>query len=162
MHPSYGTYQKPELIAHEVRRLRAILEEENIQQSAIGSRMHYLRWEQPMTLQACNDAGMVYDTTLGYADHPGFRCGTCYEYPAFNPVTKQKLQLRVRPLIAMDCSVIDDAYLGLGITCAAMRKFLELKDKCRNVNGCFTLLWHNSFFAADEELKTIYAEILEA
>jgi len=37
-------------------------------------------------LRAWADAGMDYDSTLSYADRPGFRCGTCSEYPAFDPV----------------------------------------------------------------------------
>lgn len=147
LHPSYGTYQKPELIAQEVQRLRTILADKNIQQNGIGGRMHYLRWEQPTTLQALSDAGMAYDSTLSYADRPGFRCGTCFEYPAFNPVTQQTLPLRVRPLIAMECSVIDDNYLGMGYTDDALQKFKQLKENCKKVEGCFTLLWHNSHFS---------------
>ncbi|WP_187312920.1 hypothetical protein [Candidatus Williamhamiltonella defendens] len=48
--------------------------------------MHHLRREHPTTLQAWNDACMDYYHTLGYADQPGFRCGTCFAYPAFNPL----------------------------------------------------------------------------
>lgn len=144
LHPSYGTYQKPELIAQEARRLRAILSEENIQQNVIGGRMHYLRWEQPTTLRAWADAGMDYDSTMSYADRPGFRCGTCFEYPAFDPVAGEPLSLRVRPLVAMECSVIDVCYSGLGTGKAAQAKFAQLKNACRAVNGCFSVLWHNS------------------
>ena len=32
--------------------------------------MHYLRWENTTTLQAWDEAGMNYDSTLGYADQP--------------------------------------------------------------------------------------------
>lgn len=161
LHPSYGTYQKPDLIAQEARRLRAVLAEEDIQQNAIGGRMHYLRWEQPTTLQAWDDAGMAYDSTLGYADRPGFRCGTCFEYSAFNPQSQQRLSLRIRPLIAMECTVIDEVYLGLGNTQRAENKFLELKAKCRMLGGCFTTLWHNSFFANKVGLKEVYQRIVE-
>lgn len=146
LHPSYGTYQKPELIKQEADRLRQTMKQAGIPQKKIGGRMHYLRWEHPFTLQAWNDAGMAYDTTLGYADSPGFRCGTCHEYPAFNTVSQQPLQIRIRPLIAMECTVIADRYLGLGTTAEAESKFLELKERCRKVQGCFTLLWHNSQF----------------
>ena len=144
LHPSYGSYQKPELIAQEAQRLRAVLAEENIHQDVLGGRMHYLRWEQPTTLRAWADAGMDYDSTLSYADRPGFRCGTCFEYPAFDPVAGEVLKLRVRPLVVMECSVIDACYLGLGTGDAAKAKFAQLKTACRAVNGCFTVLWHNS------------------
>lgn len=159
LHPSYGTYQKPELIALEAHRLRAILAEENIQQNEIGGRMHYLRWEQPTTLRAWADAGMDYDSTLSYADRPGFRCGTCFEYPAFDPVGDEALKLRVRPLIVMESSVIDASYLGLGAGEAAQMKFAQLKDACRAVKGSFTVLWHNSALT-DQINRNIYIGLL--
>lgn len=147
LHPSYGTYLEPKRLKQEAQRLRQAMQQTGIKQAEIGGRMHYLRWQQPITLQAWSDAGMAYDSTLSYADRPGFRCGTCHEYPAFNPVTQKPLEIRIRPLIAMECTVIDDAYLGLGETKAAQEKFLKLKDQCRKVGGCFTLLWHNSYLA---------------
>lgn len=147
LHPSYNSFQSPEVIKHEANRLRNIMQEEGIVQSNLGGRMHYLRWEHPTTLQAWNDADMSYDSTLGYADLPGFRCGTCFEYPGFNPITQDRLNIRVRPLIVMDCTIVSDRYLGLGYNKKAEYKVLELKNKCRKVSGCFTFLWHNSFFA---------------
>ncbi len=144
LHPSYGSFKNPDMIRQEAVRLRRICDEEGIHQNEWGGRMHYLRCEQPTTLQAWSDAGMNYDSTLGYADRPGFRCGTCYEYPAFNPMTQQVLPLRIRPLVLMECSLIDDAYLGLGTGQAALDKALLLKNTCSKVGGLFTLLWHNS------------------
>lgn len=96
LHPSYNSYQKPQLIQQEADRLRAVLQEEGIKQNEFGGRMHFLRWEHPATLQAWKDAGMTYDTTLSYADLSGFRCGTCFEYPAFNTVTQQILNRVLR------------------------------------------------------------------
>lgn len=144
LHPSYATYQQPELIRQEADCLRRICAEEGVQQDEWGGRMHYLRWEHPTTLQALSDAGMSYDSTLGYADRPGFRCGTCFDFPAFNPTTQQELPLRVRPLVMMEGSVIEDVYMGLGSGQAALEKALDLKAACKSVGGCFTLLWHNS------------------
>jgi hypothetical protein len=144
LHPSYGTCEQGELIKLEANCLKRICSEEGIEQKEWGGRMHYLRWEQPSSLKAWSDAGLSYDSTFGYADHPGFRCGTCFEFPAFNPVSQEIQSLRIRPLVMMECSVIDDAYLGLGTTNAAFNMALGLKDVCKRVRGCFTLLWHNS------------------
>ena len=116
LHPSYGTYQNPELIKQETDCLRGIMQKTGIHQPKIGGRMHYLRWQHPATQVAWSDASLAYDTTLSYADRPGFRCGTCHEFPAFNPISQEQLSLRVRPLIAMECTVIDGIYLGLGLT----------------------------------------------
>jgi len=155
LHPSYGTYQHPVLIKSEAERLKKICTEENIVQSFWGGRMHYLRWGHPTTLQAWNDAGMDYDSTLGYADSPGFRCGTCFEYPAFNPITQQQLAIRIRPLIVMEGTIIESAYLGLGVGDRALNRILKLKDICYRVHGCFLLLWHNSSLVSNE-LKEMY------
>lgn len=161
LHPGYGSFQTPELISAAADRLRRILKEEGLHQQELGGRMHYLRWEQPTTLRAWAAAEMTYDTTLSYADHAGFRCGTCFEYPAFDPLAKKSLPLRIRPLIAMECSIIDPSYMNLGTGKAAKAKFLQLKSACQAVNGCFTLLWHNSSFTSATEwslYKAILAE----
>lgn len=159
LHPSYKTYNRPVEIAKEADRLRKVCEEEGIQQSEWGGRMHYLRWDQAITQKAWADAGMNYDSTLSYADRPGFRCGTCFEYPAFDAATDKSLTLRIRPLVAMDCTVIAERYLGLGSTEAAYEKFYELKNNCRKVGGVFTLLWHNSFFSSPNDFD-IYRRLL--
>lgn len=159
LHPSYNTYQSPTVIVGEAHRLRKVCEEEGIRQSDWGGRMHFLRWEHPTTMYGWEAAGMAYDSTLSYADRPGFRCGTCFEYPAFDPVAGKALNLRIRPLVAMECTVMAERYMGLGTGEAAYDKFRQLKDSCRAVNGCFTLLWHNSQFTTNAE-RELYQAVL--
>jgi hypothetical protein len=159
LHPSYGSYQKPHLIRQEADRLREICAEEGILQTEWGGRMHYLRWEHPTTMRAWDDAGMAYDSSLNYAHSPGFRCGTCFEYPAFDPVSKEALRLRIRPLIVMEISVLDDFFMGLGTSSEALKKFIELKNRCRAVGGCFTLLWHNSRLIINSE-RVVYSNVV--
>ena len=161
LHPSYNTYQNPAAIASEAQRLRGVCQEEGVGQSAWGGRMHYLRWEHPTTMLGWEQAGMAYDSSLSYADRPGFRCGTCFEYPAFDPIEKRQLSLRLRPLIAMEATILADAYMGLGTSEAALEKFQQLKDRCRAVGGCFTVLWHNSQFESIAE-RTLYGRVLES
>ncbi len=160
LHPSYDTYRKPQLIKKEAERLKQICADEGIKQDDWGGRMHYLRWEHPLTLTAWSDAGMKYDSTLSFADRPGFRCGTCFEYPAFNPVTQDELPLRVRPLITMECTIMDKSYMGLGQGESALNKFAQMKEACRSVDGCFTLLWHNSELENDKK-RDLYRAVLK-
>lgn len=161
LHPSYGTYQNQEAIVAEANRFRRVCSEEGITQDEWGGRMHFLRWEHPTTMLGWEKAGMTYDATLGYADCPGFRCGTCYEYPAFDPVSCKVLDLRIRPLVAMECTVMADRYTGLGTSVAAFKKFNELKSACKAVQGCFTLLWHNSLVTTLVE-RELYQNVLGA
>lgn len=123
--------------------------------------MHFLRWSHPTTLQAWNDAEMSYDSTLGYADRPGFRCGTCHEYTGFNPVTDTILNIKIRPLIIMDCSVIAKHYMGLGYTKKALNEIIKYKRICEKVEGNFTFLWHNSFFNGKKSFK-LYEDIIQS
>jgi len=159
LHPGYGTYLDSAQIKLEAARLRQVCAEEGVHQDQWGGRMHYLQWRQPVTLRAWDDAGMAYDSTLTYADHAGFRCGTCFEYPAFDPVAQESLNLRIRPLIVMEGSVFGDDYMNLGVSYAARAKLLQLKDACRAVDGCFTLLWHNSRFDSADE-RGVYEDVL--
>ncbi|WP_243737003.1 polysaccharide deacetylase family protein [Cupriavidus sp. L7L] len=157
LHPSFNTYQAPGAVQAEAIRLRRVCEQEKIEQEVWGGRMHYLRWEHPTTMLGWEQAGMTYDSTLSYADHAGFRCGTCFEYPAFDPVAGKALNLRIRPLIAMEGTVM--GYMGLGTGEAAWSKFRELKDTCNAVNGCFTMLWHNSSLGKAEERELYQAVV---
>lgn len=159
LHPSYGTYQKPHLIIEEADRLRRICAEEGIQQKEWGGRMHYLRWQQPITMQALNDAGMSYDSTLGYADAPGFRCGTCFEYPAFNSKTQEVLRLRINPLIVMESTLIGRAFNNQNEKENAIEEFFILKNVCKRINGTYNILWHNDSLM-DEVSKDLYKNIL--
>ncbi|MGI6455406.1 MAG: DUF7033 domain-containing protein [bacterium] len=72
-HPGYRTYDNPERFKWEKDRLMKSLNGEKI-----GGRQHYLRFQVPDTWHIWEQHGMAYDSTLGYADHEGFRCGTCH------------------------------------------------------------------------------------
>jgi hypothetical protein len=144
LHPSYASYDRPDVIAQEARVLRRIAAEEGIVQSTWGGRMHYLRWQTPTTLRAWERAQLDYDSTLGYGPRPGFRCGTCFEYAAFDGEGMAPMQLRLRPLVAMEGSVIAARYQGLGLGRQAFDAFMAVRRACEAVGGQFTLLWHNS------------------
>ncbi|MEO6773414.1 MAG: hypothetical protein ABI467_10405, partial [Kofleriaceae bacterium] len=73
-HPSYNAYNDPELWKLEHDRLAGLSP-----QPVVGGREHYLRFAVPETWRIWNANGMEWDSTLGYADREGFRCGTCYE-----------------------------------------------------------------------------------
>lgn len=143
LHPSYNSFDSESQLKLEAERLYLACKREGIKLHATGSRMHYLRWSHPATLRYLDSAGLTYDNTLTYPDRPGFRCGTCFEYPGFDPVRGQSLNVRVRPLVAMDVSVFGSQYMGCNHA-DALELLAGLKEKCRKVGGCFTLLWHNS------------------
>lgn len=161
IHPGYETFRDPLLLKGQVSRLRAGMAAAGINQAVFGGRMHYLRWDHDVTPTALVEAGLSYDSTLGYADHPGFRCGTCHPFPYFDIKQGVSTNLLIRPLVAMECTVLAKRYLGLGATPTAFELFSDLKQACRRVGGEFSLLWHNSFLFSDAE-RELYRAVIDA
>jgi len=152
IHPGYNTYRHPEAMARSVAHLRLVLDEEGVAQPLLGGRQHYLRWKTPTTARLWDDNGLDYDTTLSFADRPGFRCGTCFEYPMFDAAEQRALRLRQRPLMVMECSVIADRYyVGMGCSDEALAMMQRYRDTCHRVGGQFGLLWHNSHFQKEAD-----------
>ena len=146
IHPGYDTYRHSENMMRSVQRFHEALDVARVRQPQLGGRQHFLRWEMPTTARLWDNSGFQYDTTLSFADRPGFRCGTCFEYFMFDAVEQRALRLRQRPLIVMECSVIANRYLGLGYSDAALELMQYYQQTCYRVGGQFVLLWHNSHF----------------
>lgn len=154
LHASYGSFDNPQKTKDESDMLKSVCEEEGILQHQWCSRQHFLRWETPTTSNNLELANLDYDSTLSYADAAGFRCGVCYEFPVFNILARRPLRLRERPLLVMECSVIDSRYMNLGSGEKAFAVIKSIKDTCRSFNGDFVVLWHNTRFIdrAEQEL----------
>lgn len=158
LHPSYRTYNQLELLQREAEHLKQVCEVEGIEQSEWGGRMHYLRMQIPTTLRHLEEVGISYDSSLGYADRPGFRCGTCHSYLAFDAISQETLDLIIKPLIVMESSIYSDCYLGFKGS-EALNHMRLLKKNCEKVAGTFNLLWHNSSLV-DKEMRDAFEKIL--
>jgi hypothetical protein len=161
LHPSYESYCSPEVIGREFARLKRVCKEEGVAQENWGGRHHYLRWSARETARHWESAGLAYDSTLGFADRIGFRCGTCYEYPIFDLTERRTLSLRERPLLVMEVSLISPEYMGLTDSEEALARVAEIKRVCRQFSGDFTFLWHNDRLVQGAA-KELYVQILEA
>jgi hypothetical protein len=159
LHPSYDCYLSPDLIKKELNALKNSLNSLDIKQKDITSRMHYLRWKTPDTLVNLNNLGIKKDTTLGYAEHSGFRCGTCHSYPGYDLINHEKLDIIVEPLIVMDATLFSKKYMSLDYK-SAFNYATDLKKKCKKMNGQFNILWHNSFFQ-DLKQKEFYQNLIK-
>ncbi len=160
VHPGYNTYDNPINFDKTVNELKALLEEESVQQSIIGGRQHYLRWDFSITPYLWEKNNLDYDSTLGFADRAGFRCGICYEFTMFDILNRKPFNLKQRPLVVMECTVIASCYEGLGHSEKSLARFNLLKKRSRMFNGDFTLLWHNNFFEHCKD-KEFYEELIQ-
>ena len=123
--------------------------------------MHYLRNNKKTTPFLLYKAGIKCDSSIGYADSVGFRSGTCFKYPMFDPISKKEIGINQLPLIAMEGSVLDRTYMNLGYTAEALNEFLNLKSRCKFVGGNFTLLWHNCSLTTKKDWA-LYQEIINS
>jgi hypothetical protein len=135
-HPSYESFDAPERFQAELDSLQRL-----VRQSVRTGRQHYLRFAAPHTWQQWADAGMLWDSTLGYSDAEGFRCGMCIPFPVFNFLTRQALALWERPLVVMDVTLA----LYRRYTPAQGAERLErLRREVEKHRGQWVVLWHNS------------------
>ncbi len=156
LHPSYNTYLDIDQTNKEYLSLQSKTNQINHKQEIIGGRQHYLMFSAPDTWINWDKQGLDYDSTLGYADIVGFRCGVCYPYTVFDFINRKHLKLKEYPLIVMEGTVF--GYMNLDHA-EGLQKMKILKDVCRNYDGIFTLLWHNSFLEKKEYFD-IYEEIV--
>lgn len=140
-HPGYHTLNQPERLAAEKSRLDAVLGK-----TGYGGRQHCLRFQVPHTWRHWEQLGLAYDSTLTYADHEGFRCGTCHCFHPFDLEQDRQLNLKELPLIVMDVTLKRYRYLTPE---QGQARIMELAWRCHQVNGTFTLLWHNSSLAGE-------------
>jgi hypothetical protein len=157
IHGSYQTYQDKQKIIQQKAIVEKTFNDIEITQKIRGNRQHYLRWDSAVTPDFLNIARFEYDSTGSYADHPGFKYGTCKKFSMWGWLSKNKLNLKQQPLIVMEASVAN--YMGLGYSNEALNVMKDLKKKCKLVNGNFTLLWHNTRLQNKNQIK-IFNEIL--
>lgn len=159
-HPGYESYQSKQVMNEGLAKLKSTLKSIEPNAKIIGGRQHVLRYRTSITERILDDLGHVYDSTLGYAEHIGFRCGTCYEYPMYDLINRKKLRIRQRPLLLMDVSLISNRYMSLNYE-DAYNEASKIVFECKKYNGDFTILWHNSELDTNEKTD-LYLSILDA
>lgn len=137
LHAGYSSHDNPDRLSKE----RAILQRALNGYPIRGVRMHYLRFSYPDTWLAVEKAGFVYDSTLGFPDHPGFRNGMCYP---FRPVINgRRLALLEIPLAVMDTTFWGYMHVNVVYALELVKKIASVVEK---IGGVLTLLWHNNTF----------------
>lgn len=141
LHAGYHSARDPQALRAQRDRLANLLGE-----TQFGGRQHYLRFHAPGTWRNWEEAELSYDATLGYADHEGFRGGTCRRYQPFDCEQDRRMRIWEEPLVAMDGTLRS----ARNMTPAhALERVKDLADRCRWAEGTFTLLWHNSSLSGE-------------
>jgi len=144
-HPTGTSYLDENIFNSQAVKFKNTLTSIGIEVDFLGGRQHYLLWSPGKTHFNWKKSGFSFDSTLGYAEHVGFRCGTCKEFSFWDHINKQKMALKERPLIMMESSLLSEEYMGMSLN-EAKKTILYLKNACKVVRGNFVFLWHNSHF----------------
>lgn len=154
-HPSYDASLDKFQFEKELKDLQKVSP-----QPITCGRQHFLRFKVPETWQIWEENGLSWESSMGYPEEPGFRCGTCHAFPVFNVLTRKQLSLRERPLTAMEISYI--SYKKSSPT-EMKGGLMKLLNQVIKYHGDFVLLWHNSSFHGPtfSPYRSIYPQFLE-
>jgi hypothetical protein len=135
IHPSYYADADAEMLLAEKQRLETITGS-----SVMHSRQHYLRLQWPQTYQNLIKSGITNDYSMGFAETPGFRAGTCTPFYFFDLQRNEATPLLIHPFAFMEGSFAEDMALTPE---QALPKMQQLLQAVKEVNGHFSCIWHN-------------------
>ncbi|MEI7736062.1 MAG: polysaccharide deacetylase family protein [Ferruginibacter sp.] len=145
IHPSFYADAQYALLGNEKKILEAISKK-----TITNSRQHYLRLIWPQTYNNLIEAGIEADYTLGFAEAPGFRAGTCHPFYFYDVQNETATDLLLYPVSFMEGTFIEDMQLTPE---AALPIMQQLVDEVKKVNGNFVSIWHNHSLSDQEEWK---------
>jgi hypothetical protein len=122
--------------------LRADLNEleTHMDQAVRGIRQHRLMFDRNQTHHIHQQAGLLYDSTLGFADHEGFRNSYCLPFRPYDFEADAMMNSWEIPLTLMDVTLSHYRKMSFPEALDSVRDLLEEVNKFK---GVFVLLWHN-------------------
>ncbi len=136
----HGSYDSPRRLEQlQAERLRLL------PHPAPGNRFHYLNWEPHRTPTVVAQAGFAYDSTLGFAEHYGFRNSYCHPFFPWDFSTGQAFGFLEIPLTLMDTTLNHARYLQVK-PANLVSTIARVMAEVQRFGGVFTLLWHNENF----------------
>jgi hypothetical protein len=135
LHPSYASNGEVTNIINEKERLESILGH-----SIDKSRQHFLRFKTKETLSNLEVSGFKHDYSMGFAEMPGFRCGTARAHHRFDLNVNSEMDLTIHPFVYMDGSL--NEYLKLSIQ-ESKKLIAQLYEEVAVMGGDFIFIWHN-------------------
>lgn len=137
LHGSYTSLAAHRLLT-EVERLA------RIGFTAEGVRQHWLRFAGDNLFEQVENAGLSYDSTVGFSERIGFRAGACFPYPPYNFRCERAYAFLEIPLAIMDVALhlhVRDSKMQPQALCNRVISMTEAFGW-----GGVDVLWHNTVF----------------
>lgn len=154
VHLSYDSWNNVELIRKERDAVAAACGV-----PVTACRQHWLRFSWTETWRAQEAAGLRLDTTLGFNDRPGFRCGAAVVFRPWMESTQRPLELEAIPMVLMDSHFYDYRILTDEERRAAIFRWIA---EVRAVAGEASVNWHVHTLAPDYGWDIGYRDLLDA
>ncbi len=135
IHPSFNGYLKKALFKKEKEAL-----EDLIGHSVHATRQHFLRWKFPETPRIIEEFGLKTDSTIGFSDRIGFRCGTGFAYRLYDFEKEHAFEFLEIPMVVMDVGLMRDSFFKDD------NSYLDLFLSENSQNTLVTFNFHNSGF----------------
>jgi hypothetical protein len=145
IHPSYKSSVHPEKILIEKARLEKIAGKQ-----ITKSRQHYLKFNLPGTYNQLLAAGIAEDFSMGFADTPGFRAGTCTPFYFYDLENESSTGLKIFPMTCMEAGFLYYSKLNPN---ESLGVILALINEVKKVEGLFICIWHNNTVSDDRIYK---------
>lgn len=123
-------------------------------QTEFGIRMHWLYFDQDSPRKLEN-AGLRYDSSVGYNETIGYRTGTNQVYRPFGADTLLELPLQI-----MDTAVFFSGFLNLRRE-DAMARIEKFIGHAKSQGGVLTINWHDRSLFAERHWGVFYMELIE-
>lgn len=137
IHGSFGTCNSEKLYNEDLIKL---------DHKVIGNRFHFLEFDIEKSIPVLQKSNIRFDSTMGFAEHPGFRNGFCHPFYLYNIEEDLSSKVLEIPLIVMDGTLQNKSYLNLRKD-EALEFIVPIIQEVKKFNGVFTLLWHNTHFS---------------
>ena len=127
-----------------------------------GMRYHYLRCLYHETLPLLDAQGFLYDTSLAFGEHEGYRCGFSHPFHPYDLTADRPLALVELPLAVMDSTLQEGHYRSLAAPEAREAALAALQPLVRS-GGAAALLWHHNRFdpRAGHGYGQVYWDLLD-
>jgi peptidoglycan/xylan/chitin deacetylase (PgdA/CDA1 family) len=135
LHPSYFAHAHEGYLKEELMTLRRATGER-----VTSVRQHYLRYDPTVTPLLHQRAGFRVDSSLAFAEHEGFRNGTCFPFRLYDWTSERASDIVEVPLSVMDATL----FFRRGFDAdQAVHATLEVLRQVRRFGGVANVLWHN-------------------
>ena len=154
LHFSFTASSNVNQLRSEIDKFKIFLKQITKRSLSVDVRFHFLRINMPMHINLLDEFNIHNDSSLGFAEQTGFRCGTARSYPAYSFSRRSKLKLTITPLVIMDVTYNSVDYMNIDHSNPlAFEDSISLINRSFNTGATTTVLFHDNLLLKSSTYK---------